>query len=394
MKKIAISLLLTVMLWPVIAQNEMETLLKEIERNSSTLNALREEIAARKLNNRTGIYFSDPEVAFNYLWGSPAPVGNRTDISITQSFDFPTAYGHRSRISKLENANLDLRYQSERLNLLMRARQVCTELVYYNALVEEYSRRLLNAQRIAETYQVRFDRGDVNILEKNKALLELNTTTNEMQRAESERSSLLNELKALNGGNAVSFTATELHYGMLPPDFEQWYALAEAGSPLLQYVRGQIEISRQQVKLNRALQLPKFTAGYMSEKVVGERFQGVTVGVSIPLWENRNRMKQAKAALSTAETVLEDNKMQFYHRLQNLFMRAKRLQQEAASYRQALSAFNNEAFLKKALESGEISLLNYLLEITYHYEAMQKMLESERDLGFVLAELSAVGMEL
>jgi outer membrane protein TolC len=131
----------------------------------------------------------------------------------------------------------------------------------------------------------------------------------------------------------------------------------------------------------------------MSEKVVGERFQGVTVGVSIPLWENRNRMKQAKAALRTAESVLEDNKLQFYHRLQNLFIKAKRLQQEAASYRQALSAYNNEAFLKKALESGEVSLLNYLLEITYYYDAMQKMLESERDLGFALAELSAVGME-
>jgi len=392
MKKIAISLLFMAILLPVMAQKEMDTLLKEIERNSSALNALREQIAAQKLTNRTGIYLPNPEVAFNYLWGSPAPVGNRTDISITQSFDFPTAYGHRSRISKLENANLDLRYQSERLNLLMRAREVCTELVYYNALVKEYSKRLLNAQRIAETYQMRFDRGDVNILEKNKAQLELTTTGNELSRVETERSSLLNELKALNNGNAVSFTATELTYEMLPPDFEQWYAMAEAKSPVLQYVRGQIEISRQQVKLNRALGLPKFTAGYMSEKVVGERFQGVTVGISIPLWENRNRMKQAKAELKTAETVLEDNKLQFYHRLQNLFLKASRLQQEVTSYRQALSSYSNEVFLKKALESGEISLLYYLLEITYYYEAMQKMLESERELGFALAELSAVGM--
>jgi len=150
MKKLTISLLFTLLLWPVIAQNETERVLKEIEDNNITLISIRKEIEAQKLNNRTGIYLSNPEVEFNYLWGSPAPVGNRTDISVTQSFDFPTVYGHRSRIAKLENDNLDLKYQSERLHLLLRARQLCTELVYYNALSKEYSSRLANAQRIAE----------------------------------------------------------------------------------------------------------------------------------------------------------------------------------------------------------------------------------------------------
>jgi len=150
-------------------------------------------------------------------------------------------------------------------------------------LVKEYSGRLANAQRIAETYLLRFDRGDANILEKNKAQLELTAIGNEMNRIETERSSLLNELKALNGGHTITFTATDTDYEMLPPDFEEWVAAAEANSPVLQYVRGQMEISRQQVQLNRALGLPRLTAGYMSEKVVGERFQGVTVGISVPL---------------------------------------------------------------------------------------------------------------
>ena len=388
MKKLTISLLFTLLLCPVFAQNETERLLKEIEDNSITLRAIRAEIAAQKLHNRTGIYLPNPEVEFNYLWGSPAPVGNRTDISVTQTFDFPTAYGYRNRIAKLENANLDLRYRSERLHLLLRARQLSTELIYYNALAKEYSGRLVHAQRIADSYQLRFDRGDANILEKNKALLELTNISHEMNRIETERSSLLNELKTLNGGKAVAFTATTMDYEMLPPDFEEWFAQAEVNSPLLQYVRGQTEINRQQVLLNRALGLPRFTAGYMSEKVVSERFQGVTVGISIPLWENRNRVKQAKAALNAAETLLEDSRMQFYHRLQNLFMKAKRLQHEAASYRQALTEYNNETFLKKALDSGEISLLNYLLEMTYFYDATNRVLETEKELGLTLAELS------
>ena len=159
MKKLVISIMLTVTVFPVLAQNEMETVLREIESNNTTLHALREQTEARKLNNLTGIYLPNPEVEFNYLWGSPSRIGNRNDINVTQSFDFPTAYGYRSKIAKLENSNIELMYKSERISLLMRARQVCASLVYYNALFKEYSGRLLNAERIAETWQIRFDKG-------------------------------------------------------------------------------------------------------------------------------------------------------------------------------------------------------------------------------------------
>lgn len=390
MKKLVISILLTIIVFPVMAQSEVETILKEIETNSTTLSALREQMEAQKLGNRTGIYLANPEVEFNYLWGSPSPIGNRTDINVTQSFDFPTVYGHRSKLSKLENANVDLMYKSERINLLLRAKQVCIELAYYNALAKEYAGRLANAQRIAETYQARFEKGDANVLENNKAQLNLTTVSNEMNRIEIERSSLLSELKTLNGGKDISFTVFEITNETLPLNFDDWYASAEPKSPVLQYVRGQIEIGQQQVKLNSAMGLPKFKAGYMSEKVVGERFQGITVGVSIPLWENKNRVRQAKAQVRAAETALEDTKTQFYNRLQNLFMRSFGLQENASRYRNSLSSYSNDVLLKRALDSGEISLLNYLLEIEYYYDAMNKVLEAERDFGLSLAELSAV----
>lgn len=390
MKKLVISILLTIIVFPVMAQSEVETILKEIETNSTTLGALHEQMEAQKLGNRTGIYLANPEVEFNYLWGSPSPIGNRTDINVTQSFDFPTVYGHRSKLSKLENANVDLMYKSERINLLLRAKQVCIELAYYNALAKEYAGRLANAQRIAETYQARFEKGDANVLENNKAQLNLTTVSNEMNRIEIERSSLLSELKTLNGGKDISFTVFEITNETLPLNFDDWYASTEPKSPVLQYVRGQIEIGQQQVKLNSAMGLPKFKAGYMSEKVVGERFQGITVGVSIPLWENKNRVRQAKAQVRAAETALEDTKTQFYNRLQNLFMRSFGLQENASRYRNSLSSYSNDVLLKRALDSGEISLLNYLLEIEYYYDAMNKVLEAERDFGLSLAELSAV----
>ena len=86
-----------------LAQDRYAAVLQRIETNNITLAALREQTEAQKIENRTGIYISNPEVEFNYLWGNPAAIGRRTDLAVTQSFDFPTAYGHRRNIGDLQS---------------------------------------------------------------------------------------------------------------------------------------------------------------------------------------------------------------------------------------------------------------------------------------------------
>lgn len=388
--KSAITLLATLFFTTSFGQNSIEKVLEEIEKNSSTLSALREHLEADKLANRTDIFLSNPELEFGYAWGSPSEIGSKTDFSVSQSFDFPTAYGHRNKLSKLANENLDVLYQSERMELLLRAKQVCIELAYQNALAKEYATRVENAQAIANSYQKRFDAGDVNILEKNKAMINLIGVENSKKEIDLERQSLLSELKAMNGGKAIQFTDSQIVLDILPTNFENWYAEAETKIPALQYIFKQKKIAEQEVKLNSALALPKFSAGYASEKVVGEWYKGVAVGISIPLWENKNKVKQAKAEVKANEKALEDKQIQFYNQLQKLYNKSFALQQSAISYRSALHDYNNERFLQKALDAGEISLLNYLQELEYVYDAIEKALIAERDFQLNLAELNAV----
>ncbi len=390
MKKALIYLITLLIPFTAIAQNGYETVLQQIESNNTTLSALREQIESQKIGNRTGIYLPNPEVEFNYLWGNPKSMGNRTDFAVTQSFDFPTAYGHRRNIADLQNANIELVYKSERTNLLLLAKQTCIELVYHNALVKEYSVRLDNARRIADTYKIRLEKGDANILEYNKSNLNLTAIQTELAKIEAERVALLSELKRMNGGKEIALPQDEFSPPMLPANFDEWYAGVETKNPVLQYVKGEVEIGKEQVKLNRALSLPKFSTGYMSQKVVGEQFQGVTLGVSIPLWENKNMQRYAKAQVKASEIALEDTKIQFYNRLQSLYLKASVLQQNALKFRETIASNRNDALLKKALDSGEISLLDYLLEIGYYYDAIVQVLEAERDYELALAELSAV----
>lgn len=378
------------MIVPVYAQDNVASVLNQIESNSTTLSAIRQQIEAQKIENRTDIFLNDPEVEFSYLWGKPSEIGTQRELSVTQSFDFPTAYAHRSKISKMRNNNLELQYKSERLNILLNAKQICINIAYNNALNKEYEARLENAQQIAKSYQSRFDAGDASILEKNKALINLTTVENEKKLIDIERKTLLSELKALNGGIEITFDDTEILNAPISSDFNSWYADAEIKSPTLQYLSQQIDIDKQQVKLNTALSLPKFTAGYASEKTFGEDFKGITVGISIPLWENKNKVKLAKAQVKSTELLLEDSKLQFYTHLQQLHKTTFGLQESAQTYRSSILNNNNEELLKKALDAGQISLIEYLLESEYYYDVKNKMLEAERDFNLSLTELRAV----
>jgi outer membrane protein TolC len=390
MKTIIISIWAMLAGAPLFAQNSVSAVLTTIEENNTTLKALRETADAQKLGNKTSIYLSNPEADFNYLWGKPDEIGNRTDISVKQNFDIPALLGMKSRVASGQNNLVELQYKADRMNILLEAKQYCIELIYCNALSRELDVRLKHAETMVEGYKLRLDSGDVNRLEYNKARLNLSTVQGEISRINVERNALLAQLKRLNGG--IDVVLDDHLYGniSLPVNFDDWYAQAVPKNPALEYARQEIEVGKKQVSLSKAMNLPIFSAGYMSEKVVGQRYQGLMLGVSIPLWENKNRVKQAKASLTAAESRESDSRKQFYSQLQILYSRTAGLKATSEKYRQSLEEVNNADLLKKALDAGEISLLDYILEIGLYYNTVNQTLETERDYQKAFAELSAV----
>lgn len=375
---------------PLIAQNNINSVLDSIEANNTTLKSLRLTADAQKLGNKTSIYLDNPEVEFNYLWGKPGNIGSRTDINIKQTFDIPTISGMKSRVANGQNTLIEFQYKADRMNILLEAKRYCIDLVYFNALKRELDVRLQHAETIAKGYKDRLDRGDANRLEYNKIQLNLASVLGELSRVEVERNALLSQLRRLNGGVDIALDEDQFVQAQLPLNFNDWYAEAEQKNPVLAYIKQEIEVGKSQVSLSKASNWPTFSTGYMSEKVVGQLYQGFTVGISIPLWENKNRVKQAKVAVSAAESREADRKQQFYSQLQSLYNRANGLKVIAEKYRQSLANVNNTDLLKKALDTGEISLLDYIVEIGLYYTTVNQALEAERDYQKAIAELSAV----
>ena len=99
MYKTIFKIFLLIFPFGLFAQNDIKTILIEIEQNNTTLSAYKNLNEAQKLENNTNIFLENPEVGFNYLWGDPSAIGNRQDFSVSQSFDFPTHVHHLSRYS-------------------------------------------------------------------------------------------------------------------------------------------------------------------------------------------------------------------------------------------------------------------------------------------------------
>jgi outer membrane protein TolC len=388
MKRAIILSAIIVLGFNLFAQNNIDIVLAEVEKNNTTLSYIRKNSDAEKIGNKTGLVPQNPEVEFNYLWGNPSDMGNRTDFSIMQSFDFPTAYSYKNQISNLKNEQAELEYQKQRKEILLQTRLVCIELIYLNALKSALNDRLKNATQIGNAYKSKFNMGDASILEYNKAQVNLLNITKEAETNEIERKALLSELERLNGGVAIGFNESVFVQPTITPDFEQWYAQCEQGNLVLQWIKQEIGVSQKQQQLSTAQSLPKFNAGYMSENVVGQKFQGISVGVSIPLWENKNTVKYAKAKTIAIQSMEADAKLQFYNQMKSLHSKVVSLQSSVTDYRKSLDAYNNASLLQKALDKGEISLSEYIFELSLYYESINKLLEMEQNRSKTYAELN------
>jgi outer membrane protein TolC len=380
-------MLLLILPFGLSAQN-IESVLSEIESNNTTLRAYRNLNEAQKLENKTGIYLDNPEIGFNYLWGDPTSMGERKDFSVTQSFDFPTAYGIKKRIATAQNEQSDLEFELKRKSILYKAKTICNELVYLNALNEVLAKRANHAGEIATAYNTKFELGEINILDNNKARFNLLNVQKELEANEIEREVLLSELTTLNGGTAVTFGQSTFIPVNLPLDFANWYNDYESKNIVLQQANNEVGISEKQIKLSKAMSLPKFSGGYMSETVVGESFKGISVGMSIPLWENKNTVKLATAQQQVTLELANDQKIQTYNQLKAQYEKALNLQKTLISYREALLSVNSSELLKKALDAGELSLIEYMLELTLYYETTDKFLSIEKELNQLAAGLN------
>lgn len=365
-----------------------ESWMAQIAQNNTTLKALHRQMQASVLANGSNLCLSDPEAEVAYLVGTPKGVPNRTNVSLTQSLDWDVLLGRRRALAK---ANNQVAYNDYRLavqQVLTEADEQFTSLVYYNKLCGELLQRQTLAEEIERLYQQKFERGDINQLEVNKVRLNASVCRADWARANNERQQILANLQRLNGGHAVAFTDTvyPLAGKALPPlvDFQS----ALAGSLAVQTAQAAVAQSEAEIKVAKAEGLPALTVGFQGEYIKQNNYSGLSLGFSVPIWGNsRKKIRKAEAELAANRLTVDDVIYQERAQVAKLYASAQQLQQAANALQKDMQLMNNDQLQRRSLELGQISLLDYLLELSFYYTARTSQLEAERDAQLAVSAL-------
>lgn len=373
------------------AQNSAEVVLASVEKNNPELLALRKRTESEKYGFKAERMVEAPEVGFDYLWGSPADIGTRKDISVTQSIDIATISGTKGKIAKSESELSDMQFNVRRQEILLQAKLLYINIIYCNAVGAELERRLERSEKVEAVYRDMQVRGETDMIEVNKAHLAYLAQRNALARNKMEAEGFRLGLQRLNGGEPLEIN--DLSYArrdMLPADFDTWYKEVADRSP-------EIRAARQNVKVNEAVargikmsSCPTITAGYMAELVKGSNFRGLTLGLSIPLWSARSKTRQANLSCEASRLEVKDVEASEYSALRSLYEKASGLKDLSDELALSL-AVSDEAMsmTEKKFNEGEISLMDSIMELSLYYSVVDESLAASRDYDLALAELNA-----
>lgn len=389
--KLLIACLTVAMSVPGFAQENAGTVLSQIEKNNTALQALRKRTEADQYGYKAERALEAPEVGFDYLWSSPADVGTRKDISVTQSIDVAALAGARGKLADSRTELSAIQYNIERQKILLEAKQLYIRIVYCNAVNAELSSRIARSEQIEAAYRDMQARGETDMIEVNKAHLAYLSQKNALSRNLVERESLLSELQGLNGGEPVEVNASVISTDeVLPADFGAWYAEASQQIPELAYMKKNVDVNAAEARTAKMANYPSLTAGYMAELVKGSNFRGLTLGLSIPIWSVRSKVRQANASCEAAKLEERDAVTKTYNSFKALYDRAKGLQEISAELSSSLTVSTEAmALTEHKLKAGDISLIDNIMELSLYYSLADEVLATSCDYALALAELYA-----
>ncbi len=357
-----------------------------IQKNNLSIAATQKYLEAEKYNYKTGLAPDDPTIEYGHFPGNKSSIGIKRTLDVTMEFEFPTTYFNKQKISKTQAENMSYLTQNQIQNILLKARDYYFELVYLNKYYLVLTKRNDQANTLMKAYQQKFDKGDANILDLNKAKMQLAEAESQLRLNVSMIAIYTEKLSMLNYNNKV--VVFDTLYPVIPlKSFDSLYNELVAKHPLLKSYSKETELANQQISLNRSEWWPDLEVGYSGEDILGDIFQGIKVGISIPLWHDLNKVRYSKVFAEFAKLNEQSMYNQTESWLQQKYMEVLALKQNYEEYEQVLASSNNLAMLERSLKLGQISLIEYLFEMTYYYRMYDQYLIYEKSYYLALSEM-------
>lgn len=370
----------------VLAQNnELDKVLNEIRVNNIELKTLEAYSKSERLNIKTFNNLSDPEVSGFYLPLGNHPPGDYTEYQITQSFEFPTVYSARKKLINQQESQLYRQFEKTKQEVLLKAKNHCLDLIYLNKKLQLEQERIDQAKKVFDMIQVLFNTGEASLQELNQAKIGWFQNQFDSEKTTQEQKTVLIALQQLNGGISVTFNQSDFPQPLELESFDSIWAEKVLKDPKLKELEEEKLVSYQAISVSKQMGMPDLMVGYNYQGVPGFDYHGIYGGLSIPLWSNRNKVKVAQAQYESLKLNLDEKTSLYKSEQQIKYSNFQFYLKKYREYENTLDGLSHD--LLDAYTKGEITYIQYYMELHFYKQAFDTFLEVEHDLHKLKAEL-------
>lgn len=336
----------------------------------------RAKIEGNQVSMRVERNLDDPTVEYQLM--SPGSL-NEMELVVSQEFAFPTKYARMKKAEKLAYKRDSLEYEITRREVIASAYDICAEIVYLNQMLEMDSMRYEMSRVNYDKLKKGLDEGKYNILEVNDGQVEMITAFSNYSNTRRILSENYLQLNALLGNN-TSVKITDKEY---PKDLKE---CSRKCTLMEELIAVEAEINAQQMKVAKAESHPNLSAGYKMTKA-GETAHGFVVGSSIPIFSAKGKKQLVQAESTVANLELHQRAAELDASISNELNRLEELVKLTSMYDKDM--FNQSLqLLKKSLESGRITEIEYATMCHTWFDNNKTYLEQVKELNKALLKVS------
>lgn len=301
------------------------------------------------------------------------------NYTVTQQIPFPTLLVAKNQLGKEKVASAKLQKDVLENDLVYKVKQSYYHLVY----LKQMHRMLQHMDSLyadfAQAAALRYKTGESTLLEQSTAATKRADLANQLMQNTADISIAQRELQALlSTEEAIDVPEQPLQpLEMGLPD-----ALVQDDNPVLKWMEQSINVSKKQKSVQLHTILPDLSVGYFNQTLAGtpingeanaplatfsDRFTGMMVGVSLPLWIGPQIAKvKAEAAKQQQATLQYRQTATMMRSMYDQGMQEYKKQLNSLQYYRETAAPNAQLIkvqAQKAYNAGEISYTEYLLNL-------------------------------
>ena len=190
----------------------------------------------------------------------------------------------------------------------------------------------------------------------------------------------------MNGNLPLDFEADTYPQVEAIRDYRTLYDEIMAGDANLLAADATVRAAEKELNVNKQNWLPKLEVGYRRNTDLDEASNGFMVGVSLPIFSNRKKVKIARAQAASAQLQQDNARLQTEAAIRSQFNEMQQMYETMQAYDVELM-HNTLDLLKEAVTAGQLSIIEYYVEAENVYKNLLTYMEVENQYQKLIAAI-------